>query len=576
MDENAIVTEGLRYRFKGATQDALAELGFAVRTGRITGLAGPDGAGKTTLLRLLAGLLTPQTGCMRVGGCDPATQAGELHGILGYMPQKFGLYEDLSVLENLTLFAQLRGLTAAEKEASFARLLSFTGLEPFRQRPAGKLSGGMKQKLGLACALLGRPRILLLDEPCVGVDPISRRELWRMVTSLADEGMAVIWSTSYLEEAERCGEVILLSAGRAVFCGAPAAAVEPLRGRTRAVAGIATAERRAVLKKLLALPQVMDGILQGSRLRVLMRDTDAGALDSALPPQARTHTVEPHMEDVFIDKLGGVPKRRALTYARESAARDAGTQAPVVEAMDLTRRFGDFTAADHISFAVPRGHIFGLLGPNGAGKSTTFKMLCGLLPPSEGNARIMGLDLKSQAPQARQKLGYMAQKFALYTNLSVAQNLAFFSGIYGLGGAEQKRRVAEAAEAFALIPHLAEDAGELPLGFKQRLALACATMHRPDVLFLDEPTSGVDPVARREFWQQINAFVETGVTVIVTTHFMEEAEYCDEAALVYRGRIIAQGHPEALKAQSGGGDPTMEEAFIRLIETDDAARKEEA
>jgi ABC-2 type transport system ATP-binding protein len=495
--------------------------------------------------------------------------------MLGYMPQKFGLYEDLTVQENLDLYADLRGVLGAERTASFERLLSFTDLASFTQRPAGKLSGGMKQKLGLACVLLGRPQILLLDEPSVGVDPISRRELWRMVTALTADGLSVVWSTSYLDEAERCNYILLMNAGRLAYAGPPGSLAERMAGRSLQVADIST-NRRAVLARALHAAEVMDGVIQGSRVRIVVREAGVvpalASLDAGAG--ARLEPVPPRLEDAFIDILGGGPGGdSALAAVMPRVTVDPAIARAVISADGLTKRFGAFTAADHVSFEVPQGEIFGLLGPNGAGKSTTFKMLCGLLVPTAGHASVMGIDLRRHAARARQRLGYMSQKFSLYGNLTVGQNLSFFSGIYGLEGAARAAKIREMVDTFALGQYVDVAPDALSLGFKQRLALACALMHDPAVLFLDEPTSGVDPVTRREFWAHINGVVQKGVTVMVTTHFMDEAEYCDRIGLVYRGQMIAVGQPDELKRDAASPavpDPSMEEAFIALVERHDA------
>jgi ABC-2 type transport system ATP-binding protein len=318
----------------------------------------------------------------------------------------------------------------------------------------------------------------------------------------------------------------------------------------------------------------MDGVIQGHAVRLVLR---AGKSPPELAelnagPEATLVPVPPRFEDGFIDVLGGGPGGDSPLAGRMPAAE--GEKGTVVEAEHLTKKFGDFTATDRVSFAVSKGEVFGLLGPNGAGKSTTFRMLCGLLKPSSGTAHVMGIDLKRSPSQARQRLGYMAQKFSLYGNLTVDQNLRFFAGAYGLRGREQKDRVGSMVEVFKLQALLNTTAEALPLGFKQRLALACALMHRPDVLFLDEPTSGVDPVTRREFWAHINGLVEKGVTVIVTTHFMDEAEYCDRIALVFRGRVIAAGTPDQLKEQArtpDNSDPSMEDAFVELVQKHEPA-----
>ncbi|MBW5814691.1 ABC transporter ATP-binding protein [Yersinia kristensenii] len=566
--QHLITLEGVEKSFPGLESPAVASLTTEIRSGAVTGLVGPDGAGKTTLLRMLAGLLKPSQGKLTVVGLDPVEDDRQLHSILGYMPQKFGLYEDLTVMENLTLYADLRGVTGEQRRQTFERLLTFTDLTRFTERLAGKLSGGMKQKLGLACTLVGQPKVLLLDEPGVGVDPISRRELWRMVHELASDGMLILWSTSYLDEAEQCREVLLLNEGKLLYSGAPQELTQRMSGRTILVAA-QTGTNRKLLQHALALPQVSDGVIQGKYVRLILKpDVDHKKILSLLDqPNAEIMEAEPRFEDAFIDLLGGGPASESA-LAKIMPKVEGSHDETVIEAQELTKKFGDFAATDHVNFQVKRGEIFGLLGPNGAGKSTTFKMMCGLLVPSSGKALVLGMDLKTSSGKARQHLGYMAQKFSLYGNLTVEQNLKFFSGVYDLQGKTQREKIADMTSAFNFTPILKQTPDSLPLGFKQRLALACALMHEPDILFLDEPTSGVDPLTRREFWLHINGMVDKGVTVMVTTHFMDEAEYCDRIGLVYRGKIIAAGTPDELKQQVATDDnpnPSMEEAFIGLV-----------
>ncbi|MGY0155398.1 ATP-binding cassette domain-containing protein [Edwardsiella tarda] len=572
MVSHYIELEGVEKRFAGLDRPAVASLTTRIASGAVMGLVGPDGAGKTTLMRILAGLLKPSAGRVSVVGLDPVRQDRQLHALLGYMPQKFGLYEDLTVMENLVLYAELRGVTGAARASTFARLLAFTSLAPFTDRLAGKLSGGMKQKLGLACTLLGSPQVLLLDEPGVGVDPISRRELWRMVHELADEGMLILWSTSYLDEAEQCREVLLLNEGRLLYSGPPQQLTQRMAGRTILLRAPGLSHRR-LLQQAITLPMVSDAVIQGQYLRLILQ---AGCDHQQIPAalnltQAEVLEATPRFEDAFIDLLGGGP-HQASALASIMPQVEADATQTVIEARQLTKKFGSFAATDHVDFQVKRGEIFGLLGPNGAGKSTTFKMMCGLLVPSSGHALVLGMDLKTDSGRARQHLGYMAQKFSLYGNLTVAQNLAFFSGVYGLRGKRQRAKIADMTRAFNFTPILQQTPDALPLGFKQRLALSCALMHEPDILFLDEPTSGVDPLTRREFWLHINGMVDKGVTVMVTTHFMDEAEYCDRIGLVYHGQIIATGSPDDLKARIASTDnptPTMEQAFIELVQAYD-------
>ena len=569
----SIVVHGVVKRFSGLT--ALAGISAEILPGRLTGLVGPDGAGKTTLMRLMAGLLRPSEGTISILGRDTVRDQGEIAHLAGYMPQRFGLYEDLTVLENLTLYAELRTLPSTQRKALFDRLLAFTRLAPFTTRLAGKLSGGMKQKLGLACALMARPQVLLLDEPGVGVDPLSRQDLWRMVAELTGEGMAVLWSTAYLDEAEQCDSVLLLNEGKLEFSGQPQELTRALEGRSYRIVDPA-GDRRQLLAQALDLPSISDGVIQGRSLRLVTRAGESIEAARALAATvgAQVAAVAPRFEDAFVDLLGGGPGGSSVIADLMAPVKLPGAAHDIaVSCQNLTRRFGDFTATDQVSFDVRQGEIFGLLGPNGAGKSTTFKMLCGLLKPSEGAAQVVGLDLARAASAAKNQLGYMAQKFSLYGLLSVRQNLEFSAGVYGLAGANKKERIDEMIDAFELARFLDAAPNDLALGYKQRLALACALMHRPPVLFLDEPTSGVDPITRREFWTHINGLVRKGVTIMVTTHFMDEAEYCDRVALMYRAKLIALDTPDALKQQvvrHDGHEPTMEDAFIGLIERVDA------
>ncbi|APR04165.1 ATP-binding cassette domain-containing protein [Thauera chlorobenzoica] len=566
---SAVVIDGVDKHF-GHVQ-ALRSLSARIHYGRLTGLVGPDGAGKTTLMRIMTGLLVPNAGRITVAGYDVVDDNDAIHVATGYMPQRFGLYEDLSVMENMRLYAQLRGMDADSNTDLFAELLEFTRLGPFTKRLAGKLSGGMKQKLGLACALMARPKVLLLDEPGVGVDPVSRQDLWRMVQALTDEGMAVVWSTAYLDEAERCESVILLNQGQLLFDGPPQDLTAQLEGRSFRLEDVGV-ERRAVLTEALDLDSVSDGVIQGAGVRVVLREGAQPDQIQVLADRTQVHLarVPARFEDAFIDLLGGGPGgTSALAERLPSVELDSDI---AVSCRNLTKRFGDFTATDNVTFDVQKGEIFGLLGPNGAGKSTTFKMLCGLLKPTAGEAQVVGHDLRRATGAAKSRLGYMAQKFSLYGLLSVRQNLEFSAGVYQLEGQTRHERIEEMIDTFDLGNWLSAAPDSLPLGLKQRLALACALMHRPPVLFLDEPTSGVDPITRREFWTHINGLARRGVTIMVTTHFMDEAEYCDRVAMLSRARLIALDTPDALKrtaASTDRPDPTMEDAFIHLVESSD-------
>ncbi len=477
---------------------AIDNLSLNIEKGKITGLIGPDGAGKTTLIRLIAGLLVPTEGDISTLGLNPETQKELINTKMGYMPQKFGLYEDLSVIENLTLYSDLKGIEKKDRAEIFEKLLTFTDLKNFQPRLAGALSGGMKQKLGLACALLGTPEFLLLDEPSVGVDPISRRELMQMVKELAGSGITILWSTAYLDEAHSFDNCIVLNEGKIIYNGKP---------------------------------QELSSTSQG-------------------------------FEDEVIKLMGGYQKKESK-LAKNYILKDQDGEF-VIEALNLAKKYGNFYAVKNNTFHIEKGEIFGLLGPNGAGKSTSFKMMCGLSTPTKGTAKIMGQDILKNPTKARSHLGYMAQKFSLYGGLNVEQNLRFFSGIYGLGLRERKEKIDEIIDIFHFEKYLKSKASELPLGYKQRLSLACAVMHSPPVLFLDEPTSGVDPISRKEFWNHITSLAQKGVTIMVTTHFMDEAEYCDRISLFYRGETIALGTPTELKNMAGAKN--MEEAFVTLIE----------
>jgi ABC-2 type transport system ATP-binding protein len=578
----ALTCAGLAKAFKagGRRIQALDGVSLSVAPGQVTGLIGPDGAGKTTFMRLAAGLLRADAGTIEVLGLDLAREALAVQSSIGYMPQRFGLYEDLSVAENLDLYADLQGVPVSERPARYAELLRMVGLAPFTERLAGRLSGGMKQKLGLACTLVRPPRMLLLDEPTVGVDPVSRRELWAIVYRLVrDEGMTVLLSTAYLDEAERCDEVILLHQGRLLGHGTPASFSAPLVEHSHLVFAPGIPKRR--LQGLLAASAgVIDAIIQGEGVRVVTRDPGPPDLAPLSLPVGvfEVRAVPPSFEDAFITRLHAEPggtdhphpdASRPQIPTPAAPSKGQNRDQPVIQVNQVQRRFGDFFAVKGVSFEVRRGEVFGLLGANGAGKSTTFRMLCGLLPASAGHLTVAGHDLRHAAAKARARIGYMAQRFSLYCNLTVAQNLNFFARAYGLSGRHRQGRLRWALEGFDLTDFADTESGDLSQGYKQRLAMAAALMHEPEILFLDEPTSGVDPLARREFWHRINALAESGVTILVTTHFMDEANYCDRLAIMAQGEVLAEGTPADLKTRLKGPDrpdPTMEDAFIALIE----------
>ena len=471
---------------------ALDNLSLDIEKGKITGLIGADGAGKTTLLRTITGLLIPDSGEISALGFNPVTQKKELTPLIGYMPQKFGLYEDLTVIENLTLYADLKNVAH-----NFEKMLEFTKLAPFQDRLAGALSGGMKQKLGLACTLLGNPEFLLLDEPSVGVDPISRRDLMKMVREMINPQTTVLWSTAYLDEAHSFDTAVVIDKGKVIYNGKP-------------------------------------------------HDLGATAQE---------------FENKVIDLMGGYKEEASRIAENYTLLKDI--QDCTVEADNLEKKYGSFYAVKNNSFCIQKGEIFGLLGPNGAGKSTSFKMMCGLAKPTNGTARIMGIDITENPEKARSNLGYMAQKFSLYGSLTVRENLEFFASAYGIKFKNRNARVQEIIDVFGLKDYAEQKSEELPLGLKQRLSMACALIHNPPVLFLDEPTSGVDVLTRRDFWNHITSLAKKGVTILVTTHFMDEAEYCDRISLFYHGETIALGTPQELKDKAKA--KTMEETFITLI-----------
>ncbi len=529
-------------------------------------------------MRLIAGLLVPDSGKIAVLGIDAIKEPLKVQHVIGYMPQRFGLYEDLTVQENLDLYADLQGLPDAERSDRYAELTKMTGLAPFTKRLAGKLSGGMKQKLGLACVLVRPPQLLLLDEPTVGVDPVSRRELWSIVYRLVKkESMTALLSTAYLDEAERCSEVILLHKGELLGQGPPSEFSSKLEGRSFQ-ATLPGMNKRSLQGHLARTPGVIDATIQRTGVRIVMKDGMPPDIAS-LPEGIRIEPVPPRFEDSFISLLrekDGYPELPEISPNRTAPDNSGGD---VITVDQLTKTFGSFRAVKSISFSVKAGEVFGLLGANGAGKSTTFRMLCGLLPVTDGKLSVAGLDLRYAPAKARARIGYMAQKFSLYGDLSVQENLKFFSSAYGLSGDEQRTQIDWALQEFELKHYARSTSTGLPLGYKQRLALAAALMHRPRIIFLDEPTSGVDPLARREFWHRIAALAEEGVTVLVTTHFMEEAEYCDRLVIMAEGDILAEGTPDDMRARVPSDkipDPTMEDAFIHLIEEHEAGRSPDA
>ena len=586
-DESVVRAEGLTRRFTGPDgrpQVALDRVSLSVPRGQLTALVGPDGAGKTTLMRMMAGLLAPEEGSLHVLGLDVTRNAQEVQDRISYMPQRFGLYEDLSVQENLDLYADLHGVPQAVRRERFARLMAMTDLARVTARPAGKLSGGMKQKLGLACTLVRSPELLLLDEPSVGVDPLSRRDLWEILLQLVrDEQLSVVVSTAYMDEAERCTHVHVMNAGHVLANGTPQALAQRAQGLTFvATPPVGMAARMLQARLLDAVSTVVDAVPRGGQVRFIRRpDVDEAALRPLLE-DVEVHPRPAELEDAFMlmlrqhaEAAGGRSSSegppaagadRTLHGQRndEPTAPVADHAEPVIVVRDLVRRFGDFTAVASTSFEVRRGEIFGLLGPNGAGKTTTFRMLCGLLPATSGSLQVAGANLRVAPARARARIGYVAQKFSLYATLTVCENLAFYGAAYGLHGRQLAERMQAMLQRFDLDPEA--ESGLLPAGYRQRLAMAAGLIHAPDILFLDEPTSGIDPLARRAFWRTITALSAQGVTIVITTHFMEEAEYCDRIAIQDAGRMLALGTPHEVRELAGGAGSDMNEAFIAIVE----------
>ena len=566
----AIEAQGIVKQFirpgQSSPVTALSGVSLTVRTGSLTAIIGPDGAGKTTFMRLVCGLLKSDAGSLSVLGTDVASHPQAVQDHIGYMPQKFGLYEDLSVQENLDLYANLHAVPQAVRQERFQKLLDLTGLSPFTKRMAGKLSGGMKQKLGLACTLVSMPPLLLLDEPTVGVDPLSRRELWQILDTLSASGsLTVLVATAYLEEAEHCHDVYILHKGHILAQGAPDTLCHYAQGRCYVVRPPENVPPRLIQAALIDETEaVADAVPEGGAVRFSL--TPQASLEDLALPGLTVTAVPARLEDSFMGLLRQQEPSLPSHYSRPdmTAAKRVETGRKIIEVRDIVRRFGDFIAVNHTSFSVYEGEIFGLLGPNGAGKSTTFRMLCGLLPVSSGQISVAGVNLRTARAQARAHIGYVAQKFSLYTTLSVEENLRFFGSAYGLRGRRLDQRIEVVIEEFNLSGFRHMPAGSLPGGYKQRLSMAAALLHEPPILFLDEPTSGIDPLARRLFWRQITDLSAKGTTIIVTTHFMEEAEYCDRILIQDAGRVLELGSPDDVRARAGGAG-SMEEAFIRIV-----------
>ncbi len=555
MTESIIYTQGLSktYGFGMKKVEAVRGLDLEVGRGEIFGLVGPDGAGKTTTMQMLCGILTASSGKATVAGVDVLKNPDGLGGRIGYMSEGFTLYGSLSVRENLDFFADLYKVPESEREKRIGDLLRFTRLEEASKRRAENLSGGMKKKLALACALTYSPQVLFLDEPTTGVDPVSRRDFWLLLNDFLEQGITVFVSTPYMDEAERFHRVAFMHQGRIIACDTPAALRSSLKGEMLDL--LAKPQTEAV-KYLRLHPRASHVQVFGERLHLLVENQkqDLPVLTSDLSKQnihlSDVRHTTPSLEDVFVALL------EKLTVSREqhSDVDDLPSIANrlyaniAVSVSDLTKTFGDFTAVNNTSFRVKEGEIFGFLGPNGSGKTTTIRMLCGLLPPTSGTGMVAGRDIFTQQSAIKPEIGYMSQKFSLYNDLTVEENLDFYAGVYGLTDSHLTSRKRWALEMAGLTGRERAMTRDLSGGWKQRLALGCSILHEPSILFLDEPTSGVDPISRRAFWDLIFGLSSRGVTVFVTTHYMDEAEHCNTLGLIYNGRMIAQGSPADLRS----------------------------
>ena len=560
-------------RVKGFTKRyrktvAVDGIDLNIGRGEIYGLIGPDGAGKSSLMKAIAGVLTIDAGEIEVFGVNLDSEAAceRIKDRLGLMPQGLGqnLYADLSVEENIDFFARIRLVDENSLAKRKAKFLAMTRLDKFKDRPMKHLSGGMKQKLGLVCTLIHEPELIILDEPTTGVDPVSRRDFWAILAELLqDMGITALVSTAYMDEASRFQNIALMFGGKIIAGGEPDAIRKLVPG---SVVSLQCADQVAAMARLKErFPQVE---ALGSWLKIFIEEAnDQGALravQEALDGLLVTdiHAADPELEDVFIALL----RRRQYVSSGDSAVRTSspsGGRIPgglAIEAMQLTRDFGNFRAVDKVSFSVPQGEIFGLLGANGAGKTTAIKMLTGIIRPTEGTGRVAGADMRVAAQKIKERIGYMSQAFSLYVDLTVIENIKLYAGIYGLSTKETKLRAEWVIGMAGLGGHETDLPASLPMGLRQRLALGCALVHRPQVLFLDEPTSGVDPVGRRQFWDILFSLArEDGVAILVTTHYMSEAEHCDHLALMYAGRIVADASPLEMKRD-------VESAAGRLLE----------
>ncbi len=547
----AVSARGFSKRYGKDT--AVNRIDLDIHKGEIYGLIGPDGAGKSSFMKAVAGVLSFEEGTLQVFDTqvDSEASAELIKQRIGFMPQGLGLnmYPDLSVEENIDFFARLRLVPEKELTSRKHRLLGMTRLEAFRDRPMKNLSGGMKQKLGLVCTLIHEPELIILDEPTTGVDPVSRRDFWSILARLLrEQGITALVSTAYMDEATRFQRAALMYQGKVLAEGEPDVIGNLAQGTMITIDVDSQADALQTLSRQFEQIEAV-----GSRLRIWVDEADAMLAEQQLRDALAGFTIQhlecdtPGLEDVFVAKL-----RQEGNVVADLPAFEAGNNdktGVAIEAHELSKRFDDFTAVDKISFTVPKGEIFGLLGANGAGKTTAIKMLTGIQLPTRGEGQVAGANMSTAAQLIKQRIGYMSQAFSLYLDLSVSENINLFAGVYGLDSKMRRERSAWIIELADLQGYEKELAGSLPMGLRQRLALGCALVHKPQILFLDEPTSGVDPLGRRRFWEILfNLARVQNVTILATTHYMSEAEHCDHLALMYAGRIVADDTPDNMKA----------------------------
>jgi ABC-2 type transport system ATP-binding protein len=552
--EVAVALRDLRKRY--GELEAVRGLTFQVERGEIFGFIGPDGAGKTTTFQILAGVMNPTSGDVEIFG----QTARDARLKTGYLTQGFTLYHDLTVMENIRYIGDLRLAPRDTVVARGRHYLQLFGMAQFEDRLAGNLSGGMQKKLALACALVPQPNVLLLDEPTTGVDPVSRREFWDSLARLANEGLTILVATPYLDEAERCNRVAFMHLGEIKELDTPDHLRKSLHAERLEVYLRDLRQVGSAVRAIESRPGVVDVQRFGDHLDVLaneaqldtVRSDVTTVLDAADIGVSNVRTDEPTLENVFVASIrASEPPSEAGPFPMQRAA-VTDTSAIAIGADSLTRRFGNFTAVDRLSLEVHFGEVYGLLGANGAGKTTTIRMLCGLLAPTEGTTTLAGVKGNVRSRDVRRRVGYMSQKFSLYDDLTVEENLEFFAGVYGVPKDIRAQKIKWVLEFAGLAGKEREITGSLPGGWKQRVAFGSAIMHEPTVLFLDEPTSGVDPIARRAFWSMIDHLAASGTAVLVTTHYLEEAEQCNRLGFMAAGKLIEQGTPTEVKSRQRG------------------------